>query len=353
MTLSLRHVLFEGRHAVVEHHRGAGGAVVHPGIPRSSPRGADERPVCASRAASARPVDPGSFAAWVLSRGGLDPGAYRHACLERRVPACLRALHVKTAGEALRRLGDDSGLVEAALDALLIGVTAFYRDREVFEGIERHVVPAIVEARQKPRPTPGTCGASPDRCGADLSASAQEGRTRRSLDEGGPAPEQRATPVRVWSAGCSSGAELFSVGLLLAAAGVYDVELLGTDCRPSAIQEAEAARYQARELADLPGPLAARFRAEGGGLGPPRELQMRARWRVADACARVEDGPWDIVLCRNLSIYLTPAAGRALYQRLASVVRRGGFLVVGRAERLPQDLPFVGMTRCVYRHRGA
>ena len=64
-------------------------------------------------------------------------------------------------------------------------------------------------------------------------------------------------------------------------------------------------------------------------------LRRRTRWVQADATRRVLAGPWDVILCRNLAIYLTPSASAALFTRLAAALVPGGHLVVGKAERPP------------------
>ena len=128
-----------------------------------------------------------AFPAMVLERAGLDPRCYRDVPLARRTAACVRALRAPSVGVAGERLAADPRLAAPALNSLLIGASAFFRDAPVFAAIARIVA-------------------------AEFGA--------------------RGRALRVASVGCSSGAELYSVAILLAEAGLLaSADLLGIDCR--------------------------------------------------------------------------------------------------------------------------
>jgi chemotaxis protein methyltransferase CheR len=117
--------------------------------------------------------------------------------------------------------------------------------------------------------------------------------------------------LSAWSAGCSDGAELHTLALVLERMGALDrALLLGSDLLEENLALARAADY----------PLAA---------------QTRMRWERRDLVA---DGPppgrWRLVLCRNVAIYLTEAAREALYSTLSSALAVRGVLLLGRSERL-------------------
>ena len=164
-------------------------------------------PAPAPNAAAALTTDPGpptdedAFVAFLFSRAGLDARAYRTTSLRRRVPACLRALRAKTLPDARRLLTLNPGLVPVAVGSLLIGVTGFFRDAGAFALMSRQLLPALAHTGRR---------------------------------------------LRVWSAACSDGAELYSVAMLLAELNVlHRCELLGTDCRGEAVARAAAGRYDA------------------------------------------------------------------------------------------------------------
>jgi chemotaxis protein methyltransferase CheR len=123
--------------------------------------------------------------------------------------------------------------------------------------------------------------------------------------------------LSAWSAGCSDGAELHSLGLVLERMGALDRSLLlGSDLLEENLVAARTGDY-------------------------PAALQARMRWERRDLVA---DGPppgqWRLVLCRNVAIYLEPAARGRLYATLASALSPRGILLLGRSERLidPSEL---------------
>jgi chemotaxis protein methyltransferase CheR len=124
-------------------------------------------------------------------------------------------------------------------------------------------------------------------------------------------------PARAWCAGCSTGAEVRDLAETLREARVPVAEVLGSDL----LDENVAAARRAH--GDVP----------------------EARWEVRDVVA---DGPpagaWDVVVSRNVAIYLTTAAKARLHATLAEALAPGGILLLGRAERLP-DTQVLGLRR--------
>ncbi|MGC4086124.1 MAG: CheR family methyltransferase [Vicinamibacterales bacterium] len=253
------------------------------------------------------PLD--GLAADILRLAGLNPHVYRRPPLERRVPACLRALKTPSEPAARTRALSDRHHLTVAVSALLIGVSSFFRDAAVFEAMRATVIP-----RLRCRPT-----------------------------------------IRVLSVGCSSGAELYSVAILLAEAELLDrAELIGTDCRADALIDAAAGVFDEQAMAAVPSSLQARyFERTGGGWRVSDAIRQSVTWVAADATASIPEGPWDLVLCRNLVIYLQESTSRVLFRRLTDTLSPGGFLVVGRAERPPATLPLTALSRSVYQRHDA
>ena len=81
---------------------------------------------------------------------------------------------------------------------------------------------------------------------------------------------------------------------------------------------------------------------------PVESLRRHAHWKVADLCRNIEEGPWDIILWRNMAIYLAPDAAAAIWRGLAAALAPGGVLVVGKAERPPIELELAGVGRYIY-----
>ncbi|MEK7954073.1 CheR family methyltransferase [Luteolibacter soli] len=222
-------------------------------------------------------------------QAGLDPWLYRTAPLVRRFPACLRALRVDTLAAAERVLAANPALALKALESLLIGTTELFRDPSVFAHLEQHILPKLT---------------------------------------------QRSPSLRIWSAACSDGAELYSVAILLAKLGsLKGSHLLGSDCRPDAIEHAKRGVYLPRERAQ---PVSAAFHSQelaDGRIVMSHEIREALQWEQSDLLAPRPWESWDLILCRNLAIYLEPLAAEVLWGRLAEALAPGGFLIVGKAEK--------------------
>nr|WP_246417899.1 CheR family methyltransferase [Haloferula luteola] len=217
----------------------------------------------------------------------------------------MRALRVTTKEAAERLVADDPAKLQIAVNALLIGTTSFFRDAATFGLLEEAIVPLLVEHSPLPR---------------------------------------------VWSVACSDGSELVSIALLFARYGAAGrCRFLGTDCRPSAIASAKKGHYSQEAIASMPADLGERYFEN---VGKARRLipaiSSRIIWKVSDILSDTEPGLWDLILCRNLAIYLGPAVTQQLWLKLADALTPGGHLVVGKAEN-PQLPGLERVGPCVFR----
>ena len=258
-----------------------------------------------------RSAEPGyDFLAALLNQAGLRIEQYRTSALLRRIPACLRALGVNSIPEAAQRLAARPALAWTLLDVVLLGVTEFCRDPAVFQYLRTTVLPEV-------------------------------GRT--------------ASTPRIWSAGCSEGQELYSVAACLAELDLLErCELLGTDCRPEAIARARLGEYATGPAPVAPAPWrhAHLFVADNHVRIHPR-LRVATKWRVGDVLGDLEAGPWHLIFCRNLAIYLEAPVASALWRRLGEQLAPGGYLVTGKAENPAATGAFIRVAPCLYQVRPA
>lgn len=239
----------------------------------------------------------------IFRRGQLTGIAYRPSALARRIPACLRALHVRSPTEALRRVEQEPAVVEVAINALLIGVTAFFRDPLAFGHLRNTALPDLL--RVTPRP-------------------------------------------RVLSIGCSDGAELYSLAILLFESGAKEMALKGIDCRRHAIERARIGRYSTSAM--LPVALSLKekyFEPLGNGWRACDFLRNAIQWQVSDALVHIPPGPYDLITCRNFAIYLEHPSAARLWRKIHSALRPGGILLAGKAEHPTSG--FVRVGPCLFR----
>ncbi len=203
-----------------------------------------------------------------------------------------------------------------------ITISRFYRDRRVFDLLGEEILPEL--ARTASRRGTGV--------------------------------------VRCWSAGCASGEEAYTL-LILAHTGRFTrfadvrMRLLATDADEQMLRRARQARYPAGSLKDVPpdwlcGPL----QRSGDEYRVRADLRGQVELRKQDIRRQLPDGPWDLVLCRNLVFtYFDEPLQREVLRRLVGQIRAGGVLVTGKQERLPEtDEPLVPCARNlgVYRVAG-
>ncbi|HEX6245639.1 MAG TPA: protein-glutamate O-methyltransferase CheR, partial [Polyangiales bacterium] len=153
--------------------------------------------------------------------------------------------------------------------------------------------------------------------------------------------------LTVWSAGCSSGEEAYTLAMLLAERGLSDrATIVGTDISEPALARARAGRFSSWSLRATPEPARQRFfTRRGADYQLEHGLMSRVRFErqnLTDEEAPLPGtgGLFDLVLCRNVLIYLTREAQLAVSRRLAHSLAPGGLLIVGASDPFA-DLPGV------------
>ena len=268
------------------------------GLVKTESRGVDKPSVPLDEAAT-------GFVAWLFGRAGIDWRSYRADPLRRRLPACLRALRVGSFDAARRKIETNPSSLPVALTAMLLGVTELFRDWEVFE-----------------------------RLGRELARSANE-------TPGG---------IRVWSSGCSAGAELYSVAILLSELGLLEQStLLGTDCRGDALARAAEGRFLPEAVEQLPQAYRSYFEPSGQSWQICGRLREKARWQLTDIVQMSSLGCWDVILFRNVAMYFEQDVADALLSRMEHALRPGGLLILGKAERPHRSQHFSLVAPCIYR----
>jgi chemotaxis protein methyltransferase CheR len=163
-----------------------------------------------------------------------------------------------------------------------------------------------------------------------------------------------AGDIRAWSAGCSYGAEAYTLAAVCreAVPGAR-VAIEGTDIDRRMVARARAGRFSAEDGRSAPrGPLARWFEPDGEGWVARKELRDLVRFDVGDLLRmRFRRQAYDLVLCRNTVIYFNEDVTAALHRRLADSLRPGGYLVIGATERVrePAGLGLAAVHPFTYR----
>ncbi len=245
----------------------------------------------------------------------------RQVC--KRVDRRIRELGLANVEDYCAWLAEHAG-EWAQLDALCrITISRFYRDRAVFDTLAGQVLPALTEAARQ--------------------------RGDRLL--------------RVWSAGCGSGEEPYTLALIWHAklrprfSGI-DIDIIATDADPNMLRRARAARYGSGSLKELPKSLRRRsFTRHDDTYCLEPAYQRGVRFVQQDIREQQPDGPFDLVLCRNLVFtYFDAERQCELLPRIVSVMRAGAALVLGAHEQLPATAHGLGAwfgQQAIYRRASA
>jgi chemotaxis methyl-accepting protein methylase len=249
-------------------------------------------------------IDP--FFTWLFERAEVSAELYRPRSLARRLDACLRRLKAPSGAAARGLLERRPELLPEVLDVALIGVSSFFRDGDVFRSLKAEIKRAFGTPR---------------------------------------------TGLRVLSAGCAEGQELYSVGILLDDLGMLgSSELVGVDCRPGALERAQRGQFSPEQLDQVnPARRERYFRPVGTRFEVRDFLRNRTRWVREDLLHFQDPSGVDLLLCRNVVIFMTPAGAANLWARLSAQLHPGGLLVTGKAEKPPPFLSLRRVCPSVYR----
>jgi chemotaxis protein methyltransferase CheR len=164
-----------------------------------------------------------------------------------------------------------------------------------------------------------------------------------------PISKQVPGKLRIWSAGCSSGCEPYTMSMVLhdhfAALDRWDVKILGTDLSQAEIGKARKAVYPGNSVDDLDDHLIADHVERISRDGEPLvRMKSHVRKLVTFGLVNLMEpwrmkGPFDAIFCRNVMIYFDLPTKVRLIDRFKAMIRPGGLLMIGSAENLPHPDP--------------
>lgn len=233
---------------------------------------------------------------YIQTSRGVDFRGYKRSSLQRRITLCMEAVGADSFEAYQSHLEADPGEFENLFNTVLINVTSFFRDEEAWAVMKADIIPRLV------------------------------------------AHSETDGPIRVWSVGCASGEEPYSIAMLLAdALGTAEfckrVKIYATDLDESALRTARLATYSARDVQAVPPALLERFfERSNNQFVFERELRKCVIFGRHNV---VNDAPIsriDLLVCRNLLIYLEAETQSVVLPRLHYALNMDGVLFLGKAE---------------------
>lgn len=149
--------------------------------------------------------------------------------------------------------------------------------------------------------------------------------------------------IRIWSAGCSSGQEPYSIAMTLLdalpEAPRLNIKILATDIDPVVVDRARAAIYPMQELQGIPANMRTTWTHVGASATQNFEINAPARAMITFATLNLVGpwpmkGPFDVIFCRNVAIYFDQETQKRLWAGFASVMAESGLLMIGHSERI-------------------
>lgn len=229
--------------------------------------------------------------------------------IEGRLNSLLDATGSKSFSQFISRAREDrsGALNRRIIDEITTGETLFFRDTAPFDLMRYKIIPELVDRRSR---TPGRI------------------------------------PIRVWSAACSTGQEVYSLAIVLKETlgdtNRYGIRILGTDISDQAVARASAGIFSAIEVARglgdsiraryfVPDPKGWKIRDEIRALATFRRFNLMQDFSAL--------GKFDVVFCRNVAIYFNERDRTSLFNRIEQRMERDGYLVIGSMESLTGVCP--------------
>jgi len=241
--------------------------------------------------------------------------------IETALSALLRERGIATLDELITILvmGKEPSLSQKVVEALLNNETYFFRDRAPFDVLQRHALPELAQKRSKSK------------------------------------------RLRIWSAGCSTGQEVYSLSMLFAEQPElwhgWTIDILGTDVSTGVVDRARNGTYSQFEVQRGLGinQMIKWFEETADGWRAVEPLRKPVRFQVHNLLEPApHPGDFDIVLCRNVLLYLSPEKKALAFERIAGAMAADGWLmlgagetVIGQTSKLGADLNARGLYRLI------
>jgi chemotaxis protein methyltransferase CheR len=236
-----------------------------------------------------------AFLSEVLPPFGLCPSAYRRRNIRRRIVRRMESAGIHEFHRYRDLLLRDSSECEALRSLLVVTISRFFRNARVFHVLSREILPRLAA---------------------------------------------KGTAPAVWSAGCAAGEEPYSLRIAWEEipGEKPPIRLLATDIDAVSLERAEAGRYPPSSLREVPEALRRRyFEREGDSYCVREEVRRSVSFRRMDLLREGSPGRFGLILCRNAAFtYFGPDQRLSAAGTFAASLEEGGYLVLGRTERLPE-----------------
>jgi chemotaxis protein methyltransferase CheR len=241
----------------------------------------------------------------VRDHTGIDLGQYKDSYITRRLSTRMKTLGAPSYRKYSAMLDSSPGEYEKVVDAFTINVSEFFRDKDAYKAIKEKVLPALI---------------------ADKKSTGRRG-------------------LRIWSAGCACGEEVYSISMLLNDLlgdeyGHFTLRLYATDIDEACMQRARDGFYDPASLKNVDKKYLSRFThtTPDGRIAINDDIKRNVTFRRFDLIDGGSFGAYfDVILCRNVMIYFSESQKSKLINSYFNSLNAGGYLIIGKTETLTGD----------------
>ncbi len=245
-----------------------------------------------------------------------DFRSYKRATLRRRIERRMAERRCRSVRQYLALLARAPDELDALISSMLIKVTSFFRDPDAWQALAKKALPELLARK----------------------------------------PER--SEIRMWSVGCASGEEAYSLAILLSellgpAVSKYQIKIFGTDVDEAAIAQARRGVYSRAQVEALSRERMARFFTPvADGWAVHKDLRRMVVFGVNNVVGDAPISRLDLIACRNVFIYLESQLQKRILSRFHYGLRPGGLLFLGKSELIPFAAKLfepVDLSRRIYR----
>lgn len=227
----------------------------------------------------------------IRKKTGIDLSLYKEAQMKRRLVSLYEKRGFNNFEEYFSAISKENGLLNEFLDRMTINVSEFYRNANRWDVLEKRLLPSLLDKNKR---------------------------------------------LRIWSAACSTGEEPYTIAMIMSKfIPLNQVQILATDIDENVIERAKLGIYPERSLNEVPAEMKKRyFTQDGSFYKVADEIKKTVTFKKQNLLADPFNGPFDLIVCRNVLIYFTEEAKDILYRKFSNALASQGIFFVGSTEQI-------------------
>ncbi|MBU8922311.1 MAG: protein-glutamate O-methyltransferase CheR [Bacteroidales bacterium] len=248
-------------------------------------------------------LDMNELAWFVQSNYGVNLSMYRSTCIKRRIVHRLNMINCESIDQYFSYIGEHPDEIEKLMDIVTIHVTGFFRDTDIYNTLEKIIFPELIlEKASSDHPV-----------------------------------------IRIWSAGCSTGEETYSLAMLLEylvrkSQNSIELEVFGTDLSEEVCRIARAGLYSREKIQEIP------LHIRSNAISPERELfkisnnvRKVVKFRTHNLFSPPPFSMFDLIVCRNVLIHFEHEVRGKIVRFFQTSLNNDGLLLLGKSEALSAE----------------